>query len=188
MLPFQHEKLKDIHNLLSVGVPRFERGTPCSQSRCANRTALHPETFKRHKGTHYISICNPIAPRKPFGGGDTRERSDPGGIQTHDLQNRNLTLYSAKLPSLIASLCPAKVHFSSQPLDTTLPRIETIAPICLLYEKKKSSPFPLKVGGEESPLFCGTTHTLSCGFVSVWITSLPVYPLGREQEWMLLFV
>jgi hypothetical protein len=24
--------------------------------------------------------------------------SDPGGIQTHDLQNRNLTLYSAKLP------------------------------------------------------------------------------------------
>ena len=39
-------------------------------------------------------------------------------------------------------------------------RIETIAPICLLYEKKKSSPFPLKVGGEESPLFCGTTHSL----------------------------
>ena len=26
-----------------VGVPRFELGTPCSQSRCANRTALHPE-------------------------------------------------------------------------------------------------------------------------------------------------
>ena len=25
---------------------------------------------------------------------------DSGGIQTHDLQNRNLTLYSAKLPSL----------------------------------------------------------------------------------------
>ncbi len=24
---------------------------------------------------------------------------DQGGIQTHDLQNRNLTLYSAKLPS-----------------------------------------------------------------------------------------
>ena len=28
---------------LIVGVPRFELGTPCSQSRCANRTALHPE-------------------------------------------------------------------------------------------------------------------------------------------------
>ena len=27
----------------AVGVPRFELGTPCSQSRCANRTALHPE-------------------------------------------------------------------------------------------------------------------------------------------------
>ena len=153
MLLPRHEMLKDIHNLLSVGVPRFERGTPCSQSRCANRTALHPETFKRHKGTHYISICNPIAPRKPFGGGDTRERSDPGGIQTHDLQNRNLTLYSAKLPSLIASLCPAKVHFSSQPLDTTLLKNRDDSPICLPYEKKKSSPFPLKVGGEESPLF-----------------------------------
>lgn len=29
-------------SLLFVGVPRFELGTPCSQSRCANRTALHP--------------------------------------------------------------------------------------------------------------------------------------------------
>ena len=26
---------------------------------------------------------------------------DPGGIQTRDLQNRNLTLYSAKLPDRI---------------------------------------------------------------------------------------
>ena len=30
---------------------------------------------------------------------DTSLCSDSGGIQTHDLQNRNLTLYSAKLPS-----------------------------------------------------------------------------------------
>ena len=29
---------------LSVGIPGFEPGTPCSQSRCANRTALHPES------------------------------------------------------------------------------------------------------------------------------------------------
>ena len=29
--------------------------------------------------------------------GDLRYFSDSGGIQTHDLQNRNLTLYSAKL-------------------------------------------------------------------------------------------
>ena len=155
MLPFQHEKLKDIHNLLSVGVPRFERGTPCSQSRCANRTALHPETFNRHKGTHYISICNPIAPRKPFGGGDTRERSDPGGIQTHDLQNRNLTLYSAPFA---------------------------------YYTKRKRAPLhPLKLEVKRAP-YSVVPHTLSCGFVSVWITSLPVYPLGWEQEWMLLFV
>ena len=30
-------------------------------------------------------------------------RSDLVGIQTQDLQNRNLTLYSAKLPSLLSS-------------------------------------------------------------------------------------
>ena len=30
-----------------------------------------------------------------------RRKSDPDGIQTHDLQNRNLTLYSAKLRSLV---------------------------------------------------------------------------------------
>ena len=59
----------------------------------------------------------PSPQENPLGEGVARGRSDPGGIQTHDLQNRNLTLYSAKLPSLIASLCPAKVHFSSQPLD-----------------------------------------------------------------------
>ena len=28
-----------------VGVAGFEPTTPCSQSRCANRTALHPETL-----------------------------------------------------------------------------------------------------------------------------------------------
>ena len=32
---------------LIVGVPRFELGTPCSQSRCANRTALHPEKLQK---------------------------------------------------------------------------------------------------------------------------------------------
>ncbi len=29
----------------TVGIPGFEPGTPCSQSRCANRTALHPESL-----------------------------------------------------------------------------------------------------------------------------------------------
>ena len=28
-----------------VGIPGFEPGTPCSQSRCANRTALHPDNL-----------------------------------------------------------------------------------------------------------------------------------------------
>ena len=31
--------------LFVVGVAGFEPTTPCSQSRCANRTALHPATF-----------------------------------------------------------------------------------------------------------------------------------------------
>ena len=35
--------------------------------------------------------------------------SDFGGIQTHDLQNRNLTLYSAKLRSHTAPL-PSSAH------------------------------------------------------------------------------
>ena len=30
---------------LTVGVAGFEPTTPCSQSRCANRTALHPESL-----------------------------------------------------------------------------------------------------------------------------------------------
>ena len=33
----------------------------------------------------------------PVGRGQTAPESDPVGIQTQDLQNRNLTLYSAKL-------------------------------------------------------------------------------------------
>ena len=32
-------------------------------------------------------------------------RSDPVGIQTQDLQNRNLTLYSAKLRDLLFDWC-----------------------------------------------------------------------------------
>ena len=32
-----------------VGVKGFEPSTPCSQSRCANRTALHPVQIMRHR-------------------------------------------------------------------------------------------------------------------------------------------
>ena len=37
------KKKRASNYLLFVGIPGFEPGTPCSQSRCANRTALHPE-------------------------------------------------------------------------------------------------------------------------------------------------
>lgn len=40
-----------------VGVPGFEPGTLCSQSRCANRAALHPEHFCDCKGTQKNVIC-----------------------------------------------------------------------------------------------------------------------------------
>ena len=33
----------------NVGVKGFEPSTPCSQSRCANRTALHPEQNQMQK-------------------------------------------------------------------------------------------------------------------------------------------
>ena len=36
------KETQNIASLLVVGIPGFEPGTPCSQSRCANRTALHP--------------------------------------------------------------------------------------------------------------------------------------------------
>ena len=45
------ERLSKSRALYFVGVPGFEPGTPCSQSRCANRTALHPElclTLRTH--------------------------------------------------------------------------------------------------------------------------------------------
>ena len=40
-----------------VGVPGFEPGTLCSQSRCANRTALHPESFCECKGRQKNGFC-----------------------------------------------------------------------------------------------------------------------------------
>ena len=39
--------------LLIVGIPGFEPGTPCSQSRCANRTALHPESSSVYEVQRY---------------------------------------------------------------------------------------------------------------------------------------
>ena len=37
------QKKELIAQLFFVGVKGFEPSTPCSQSRCANRTALRPE-------------------------------------------------------------------------------------------------------------------------------------------------
>ena len=108
----------------------------------------------------------PSPQENPSGEGDARERSDPGGIQTHDLQNRNLTLYSAKLPSLIASLCPAKVHFSSQPLDI-FPSKEGVA----LTTGKYTSSFLV--------LHCFDGYSLSSKIISKGNIAIP----SKEMVW-----
>ena len=52
------EMLEQSNISFIVGIPGFESGTPCSQSRCANRTALHPAIIFKCKGTTYFEICN----------------------------------------------------------------------------------------------------------------------------------
>ena len=42
----------------TVGVRGFEPPTPCSQSRCANRAALHPEFFYSITNFEYIIYSN----------------------------------------------------------------------------------------------------------------------------------
>ncbi len=42
---FKQKKFCKKALLIKVGVAGFELATPCSQSRCANRTALHPVAF-----------------------------------------------------------------------------------------------------------------------------------------------
>ena len=41
-----------------VGIPGFEPGTPCSQSRCANRTALHPDNLIDSGDKSILKISN----------------------------------------------------------------------------------------------------------------------------------
>ena len=92
-------------------------GPPAPKAGALTGLRYTPKSLSGTKVRIISQSAIPSPQEKSLGEGVARGRSDPGGIQTHDLQNRNLTLYSAKLPSLIASLCPAKVHFSSQPLD-----------------------------------------------------------------------
>ncbi len=55
---------------LLVGIPGFEPGTPCSQSRCANRTALHPEkkdiSFILEGANIQIFLINQYLKRKKY--------------------------------------------------------------------------------------------------------------------------
>ena len=52
---------------------------------------------------------------------------DLDGIQTHDLQNRNLTLYSAKLQGQSMYNLPCTIyHFQQFPISTMAPYIVTL--------------------------------------------------------------
>ena len=135
-------------------------GPPAPKAGALTGLRYTPKPLSSTKVRIISQSAIPSPQEKPLGEGVARGRSDPGGIQTHDLQNRNLTLYSAKLPSLIASLCPAKVHFSSQPLDTTLLKNRDDSPHLPTIRKEKELPYTPKVGGDGSSLFCGATHSL----------------------------
>ena len=50
--------------LFCVGVTGFEPVTPCSQSRCANRTALHPVSFLRCKGNAFFLYSQDFRKKK----------------------------------------------------------------------------------------------------------------------------
>ncbi len=60
---FYFRKLLKISSLNCVGVAGFEPATPCSQSRCANRAALHPEwcIFIFDTTQKYVSILGRIS-------------------------------------------------------------------------------------------------------------------------------
>ena len=59
---------------------------------CRDEVQYPHGQFVEHKQECYCQIIQECFHRMP-----EYVSGDPGGIQTHDLQNRNLTLYSAKL-------------------------------------------------------------------------------------------
>ena len=117
MLPSNMKNLKIYTIFCLSGYRDSNAGPPAPKAGALTGLRYTPKPLSGTKVRIISQSTIPSPQENPLGEGVARGRSDPGGIQTHDLQNRNLTLYSAKLPSLIASLCPAKVHFSSQPLD-----------------------------------------------------------------------
>ena len=70
--------------------------------------------------------------------------SDPDGIQTHDLQIRNLTLYSAELPGPFLPLYTAKVDNSLDISSLFIPFCRAIAIKCtislrLCYHQRRAA-------------------------------------------------
>ncbi len=71
------QKTKGVRSCLTplfstVGVAGFEPATPCSQSRCANRTALHPEngmsvSVSAHKCANHLFIVASVHAKKHLG-------------------------------------------------------------------------------------------------------------------------
>ena len=90
-----------------VGVARFELATLCSQSRYANRTALHPDDLSvlcEGKGSYFIQIT-----KRPtsFGGADALElylaRPIPQGLTRWSPSSDTSPLYDATFIPYAAS-------------------------------------------------------------------------------------
>ena len=66
-----------------VGIPGFEPGAPCSRSRCANRTALHPVCVKRRKDNAFST--NSQSDRLP------RRKNAPSADHSRPIRPNRLT-------------------------------------------------------------------------------------------------
>ena len=77
-----------------------------------------------------------------------KRRSDPAGIQTLDLQNRNLTLYSAKLRGRDS----ANREQNTKLVLSVMPRCSLSCAKIVQTESRKSS--SLELFAEVQPIFC----------------------------------
>ena len=130
----------------TASAPPSQRGNP---ARTGNPQGFRPLRLRmRRYGNALACMHNALrrshipkmplenaAPSQPplalgaAGAGRTPE-SDPGGIQTHDLQNRNLTFYSAELRGLTSAAKVNKFSHSACTRSTILPYLPRWTSLC----------------------------------------------------------
>ena len=114
-----------------VGVAGFEPAAPCSQSRCANRTALHPVCVTIFK---VIELVSGVTMVQLFGGG--------GGIRTRgtcfQVRRFSKPVDSATLPLLRVFF--SSIYLNNQQWLKIVPCVDSI-PLSVY----KVTPFGLKI-------------------------------------------